>query len=84
MVIYNMSAYYKLGHVVCYVITELYRLSFLYKSINSTYTSAYSDKNDTGRGGAPRRPRASQQNGVYCLDETRINFFILAFLIEIK
>ena len=42
-----MSAYYKLGHVVCYVITELYLLLFLYKSINSTYTGAYSDKNDT-------------------------------------
>ena len=59
-----MSAYYKLGHVVCYVITELYRLSFLYKSINSTYTSAYSDKNDTGRVGASAHVRPSKMASI--------------------
>ena len=43
-----MSAYYKLGHVVCYVITELYQLSFLCKSINITYKRADSINSDTG------------------------------------
>ena len=59
-----MSAYYKLGHIMCYVITKLDRLSFLYKSINSTYTSAYSDKNDTGRGGASANVRPSKMASI--------------------
>ena len=83
MVIYNMSAYYKLGHVVCYVITELNLLLFLYKSINSTYTGAYSDKNDTGRGsGASAHVRPSKMASIVWMKLELT--FILAFLIEIK